>query len=498
MKKILSFFKEHFISILIILIFCIASSRIICQNDLFFDINTGKSILNHGLDFKEHFSWIPGLTYLYLHWLYDIIIYFLFSLFSFNGLFVLFTFCFCIFSIVFYNQLYKEKESKLLAVIFTLFMIITCNYAFVSRVQSIIYLLLFLEVIFLEKLYTTGKKKYSLYLVLLSILVVNLQMPIWIFYAILTLPFVAELIFYYIGNKLNFEKKINVHNSCNPKLFLLTILFITISGFMSPLIYHPYVYFLKSLNNPIYKLIKIGEMQNTVLIESKIIIIIQMFFIIGLFFKFIKISFRDFCLFCGLFIFSLLVNKNVIFFVYMGIYLLYKNIDMKKIINKLKKAKSHINLRIIKLLLCFILILELFIVIKIKKEDFENYGVDTYPVEIADYIIENIDYKHKKFFTDFNNGSYFAFREIPIFIDSRAEVYIKEYNGGFDILTDYNNLFSFNKYRDLLDKYEFDYLILIQGTDLYNFVDKEMDYCIVYSYHEYSIFEHTKDNKILN
>ena len=58
------------------------------QNDTFFNISIGKYILENGIDMQEHFSWVQGLTYTYSHWAFDIVIYIIYNIWGFTGLYV--------------------------------------------------------------------------------------------------------------------------------------------------------------------------------------------------------------------------------------------------------------------------------------------------------------------------------------------------------------------------------------------------------------------------
>lgn len=53
----------------------------------------------------------------------------------------------------------------------------------------------------------------------------------------------------------------------------------------------------------------------------------------------------------------------------------------------------------------------------------------TYPVAACDYIIENLDTKTMRIYNEYNYGSYLLYRGIPVFIDSRAELYTPQFNG---------------------------------------------------------------------
>ena len=490
MRKIIKYIVNNYSILLLIIMFVVASAHTICENDLYFDLKTGEDILKHGLTFKEPFSFIPGLTYVYLHWFYDIFIYIIYSIFSWSGLYIMFIFFSVLFFTVYYKETNKIVKDKLLSSIITLIVFYICKYAFVSRVQTIIYLILFIEVLLLEKLYKTGEKKYSIYLILLSILVVNLQMPIWIFYIILTLPYIFEALI----NKIFKDK----FESCkNNKVFFITMGLIIISGLISPYGLIPYTYCLKSLGNPIYQSLGIGEMRATVLFRAKEVLAILLLYLGCLYLKIVKFTLRDFCLACGLFVFSLIVNKNVIFYLYFGPYILIKSLDLSTIKNHLNKIYCKINLttiEIILIILCTILNIKVF---NFKYKNFNNYGYDDYPSGIVNYLKENTEYKNIKLFTDYNNGSFYLFNDIKVFVDSRAEVYMKEYNGGQDILSDYIKLGDYYFYKDIIDKYEFDYFALSSRDDLVYYLLKEDGYCIVDSYREYVLFEHYNDKNII-
>ena len=68
--------KKTFIlaSIIMIIMLCISFTVKTFQNDTFYTIKVGESILEHGIDMKDHFSW-HELDYTYPHWLFDIAVY---------------------------------------------------------------------------------------------------------------------------------------------------------------------------------------------------------------------------------------------------------------------------------------------------------------------------------------------------------------------------------------------------------------------------------------
>ena len=66
------------VSILIILMICAAFTSRSFQNDTFYTIKVGESIVKNGIDMKDHFS-IHKLAYTYPHWLYDVMTYKLYT-----------------------------------------------------------------------------------------------------------------------------------------------------------------------------------------------------------------------------------------------------------------------------------------------------------------------------------------------------------------------------------------------------------------------------------
>lgn len=76
-KKIIRDF--HCIAIVCILIFCFAIAPKTLQNDTYYTIATGQSIIENGIDGEDHFAW-SDLKYTYPHWLYDVFIYEIYSI----------------------------------------------------------------------------------------------------------------------------------------------------------------------------------------------------------------------------------------------------------------------------------------------------------------------------------------------------------------------------------------------------------------------------------
>ena len=68
-------------AIILITIFGICLAPKTLQNDTFYTIKIGEHIVqNKGIDMKDPFSWHQNLDYTYPHWLYDVMIYTIYSI----------------------------------------------------------------------------------------------------------------------------------------------------------------------------------------------------------------------------------------------------------------------------------------------------------------------------------------------------------------------------------------------------------------------------------
>ena len=77
----------------------------------------------------------------------------------------------------------------------------------------------------------------------------------------------------------------------------------------------------------------------------------------------------------------------------------------------------------------------------------EYINESTYPVAASKWIKENLDLSELKLYNEYNYGSYLLYEGIPVFIDSRCDLYSPEFNGdsknnvaGRDIFSDALNI----------------------------------------------------------
>jgi hypothetical protein len=110
-----------FLSI-VISIFCIGIVIKPFQNDTFFNISIGKHLLENSIDMQEHFTWAQkDLYYSHSHWLFDIIIYLIYSVFNFTGIYITTILFTILTALILFWCLSKRGKSPIISFFVTIF-----------------------------------------------------------------------------------------------------------------------------------------------------------------------------------------------------------------------------------------------------------------------------------------------------------------------------------------------------------------------------------------
>ncbi len=110
--------------------------------------------------------------------------------------------------------------------------------------------------------------------------------------------------------------------------------------------------------------------------------------------------------------------------------------------------------------------------------------------QAVDYLAKNYDIKGMILYTGYDDGNYAEFRGIKVYMDARAEVFLKENNKKQDVFSEYLSLQAGRKhYREVLDKYRFTHILAGENDILYVYLEKDADYKKVYENGNYKVFE---------
>ena len=139
---------------------------------------------------------------------------------------------------------------------------------------------------------------------------------------------------------------------------------------------------------------------------------------------------------------------------------------------------------------CIVIVITACLLWNMKDDQIVNEA--SYPVEASDYIIKNLDIENIKLFNDYNYGSYLMYRGIPVFIDSRADVYDPQFNGlEDDIFRDYINISGLNcDYETKFEHYGITHVMTYSNSKLALYVGKDTEnYKEIYKDDHFVIFE---------
>ena len=490
--------------ILVLVFLCIGFTIRGFQNDTFYSIKIGQNILKHGVDMKEHFSWIAGITtYPYPHWLYDVFIYGIYSLGGFTAIYISSAVLYSITIVLLYYTITYVTKNRLLAFILSLIAIFLMSPYITARAQTISYICFILELLLLEKFTEKPKMKYGIFLFLIALLIVNTHVAVFPFFFILFLPYLASNFFGYIKEKNEKridayknrhdikESKLIVENSKTTKYLIIVIILCLLTGFLTPTGLTPFVYYIKTVagNSMDY----IGEHAPFSPSYNKSFYVMLFAILALLLGTDTKIKLRYVFLLAGLTLLTFMSKRNFALFTILGlipIAKLFSDYIAKRIPNFSSIILFHITVWYAMIITLISFSLTAFVAFS-SNSRYDYLDSKKYPKDAADYILENLDVKNIKLFNEYNFGSYLLYRNIPVFIDSRADLYTKEFSGQtFDVFDDFMSITD--SYRTTFNYYGVTHLLIYRNNNLDKLVRENSNYKRLYIDDKFIIYEKTK------
>lgn len=536
--------KFNVLAIFVIVLFCFALTPKTLQNDTYYTIAIGEYIMENGIDMQDPFSWHEDLPYTYPHWLYDVGTYLVFEagetigIGGFTAIYIVTVVLAITLGIVIYYAMNKICKNQLVSFFITLGVMYLLKSFICARAQLVTYILFVLTILFIEQFIETKKKRYIVYLIIIPIIIANVHCAVWPFYFILYLPYIAEYIiamltssnlYYKIAIKSNKHKvkKLTLKNKDQEKIdaitqkietlqkeseefeakqrrrreqpykiilkkekcvkYLILVMIICIfTGLLTPLGDTPYTYLPKTMQGNTME--NISEHLPLTLIDDVKTMVVIVLFLLILIFTDTKIKLRDLFMIAGLVLMAFMSRRQVSMFVLIGGFVFAKL--LVALIDKYDKggAEQAVNAittiwgKIITILLAILVAFTLY------RGKINNPIVSTssYPVKACDYILENIDVENMRIFNEYNYGSYLLYRGIPVFIDSRADLYTPEFNGtkneegeyeGRDIFTDYINTTNISRYyENTFKEYNITHVLIRKNTKLNMLLSRDKEH----------------------
>ena len=294
--------------------------------------------------------------------------------------------------------------------------------------------------------------------------------------------------------------KIKINKNNNVKILIVVMIICAFTGLLTPqTTFEPYTHIFKLMSGNTTQ--NINEHLPLTLINHTDILCVIIIFLAVLIFSDSKIRLSDLFMLGGLaFLMFFSRRQRSIFIIVCSIIL---NRFLMQLMEKyfkgtIEKIQEILTTKVGMFVLAGIVIILSMYIYK-PKIDEKYIDESSYPVSACDWILENLDINKMKIFNDYNYGSYMLYRGIPVFIDSRCDLYSPEFNSptgkaedGQDIFMDYIETSGLSKfYGDTFKEYGVTHLITMKNSKI-NMIIKKADsenYKKLYSDDKFVIYE---------
>jgi len=537
--------------IMAIICICIFTISIIpkgLQNDTFYTIKLGELILQNGIDMQEHFAWHEGLPYTYPHWLYDVIIYLIYAVGGYSGIYISTIILTAILGIIIYLTNAKLTKNTIIPFFTTILILFIGKDFFTARAQLITFILFVLTIYFIENFLKTKKKRYAIGLLIIPTAIANIHAAVFPFYFVLYLPYIGEYLISLLikkgdlltklflksdeieikkfekkeklnekqkaklellikrveKNKIRLEEKKNikkepykiiVEENKNGIWLIIIMVLAALTGFLTPIGDTPYTYLIHTMQGNTTG--NISEHLPIILYDSKYVFGYIIAAVCLISFTRVKIKLSDLFLLGGLIFLTIMSRRQQSMMFFVAILVINKMISQliemydKDGIIEVLRYFTHVIGRII-----IYSIFVVFMIFSIKDaKDEQIVSKKTYPIEATKYIKENLNIDEIKLFNEYNFGSYLLFEDIPVFIDSRADVYDPKFNGWEDdIFRDFINVSGGSDYEEKFEHYGITHLLIYKNSTLDKILRLDTNYNELYKDDNFILYERLSKN----
>lgn len=546
----------NLVAIVCIVLYGVAIAPKCLQNDTYYTITIGEYIYNNGIsDLTQDLYSIHDIPYTYPHWLYDLGIFVIYNSFGHQGIYISTMILTAILGVSIYGLSHKKSKNGIVSFVLTIGSMYLVKSFVAARAQLVTFILFVWAVYAIEKFLETKKFRYAALLVLIPLLIANLHCAVFPFYFILFLPYIGEYFLlvledrdldlrlfkgiFKLQKKLTKKEekkaaadrkvervnqdiaervrkreiirsnpyKIEVVKNHTVLLLIAVMVIAAFTGFFNPAGDGAYTYLVKTLQGNTTD--SINEHLPLTLVENEPFAIALVIFLLVLIFTDTKIRLCDLFMLAGITFLSFNSRRQVsMFAIFCGPILavliarLVAKYD-RETFKKMEKFVSGWFGAIVVVCLCIIACTHI-----IKPTLREEYvSTSDYPVEAADWILKNLDVEHVRFYNEYNYGAYLLYRGIPVFIDSRCDLYSPEFNGTYNKETkSYDNgrdIFSTaldvaglgRDYKSTFEDYGVTHVILYDNSKLALMLNEDKNYKVLYDEGAFIIYERLVENQ---
>ena len=509
------------------------------DGDCWFLLNHGRYAVEHGIPHIEPFTIHENFAFVMQQWLTSAIFWEIYKYFSAEGLVGFLHPIGALTIYAFYRlSLIVSKENRDTALVLSSLVGIVICFLFIrTRPQIFSTLIFILEIVSLELLRQSNKRKYIFIFPLLSLALVNLHAAMWPMLLIFLLPFLFD-------HLARYDKKGYFFHDERIDICVLGAIaaLIVLAGFINPYGWEAMTYVFRSYG---YDIISnfVNEMQ-PITVRGWIGKISELLFLfVIVVYARHKIAIRHLLITLGTMWMALSSFRSLYLFLAVGLYPLAFVYRDWQGLTKVNTSTDNLRLRKILIVLidCF------FIWMIVNKHDYIldvlgykrlvlllvamlpvilwgllgwRYGslqhvkdkllrcgyvsvtlIISFMILLAveyklvnseklpdsalavDYLLEHEQAEDVRLWTSYNEGGYPEFRGLRCFIDPRAEVFLISNNKQRDVFYEFFSVKAGKTdYRTFLSWYDFNYILVSENDIMYTYLPNDDDYELVFSY----------------
>ena len=273
----------------------------------------------------------------------------------------------------------------------------------------------------------------------------------------------------------------------NIKFLFITMFASLLTGLITPIGDTPYTYLIKTMMGNSQSYIQEHQMLSWIDSPFTIIIAFETIFLS----IFSKVKIRDFFMICGLVLMSVMATRHLSLLALIGTICFSRLFSMfleNFSFNFDNIVIQFFNKRLVAIVsfVIAIIVSSLMFGHQLNKEYIDP---KLYPIDAVKYIKENININEMKIFNEYNFGSYLLLNDIPVFIDSRADLYTRQFSGfDYDIFDDFYYILKDTETK--LDFYGITHVFLYKKYgEFYNILRHDSNYNNLYEDEYFVLYE---------
>lgn len=462
----------------------------ILNNDIWFLLASGRSVLAHGIPTTEPLSMHEGLEFVMQQWLSAVIFQKAYANWGETGLFTVVSVMYALTILAIFRLTLRVSGNSF----FFSYLVTTASalwaYLFMTTRPYVFSTFVFvIEIYLVETVQRTGKKRLLLILPLLSVLLVNLHAALWPLFLILLLPYLAESMVLTIKQKLWQTRTFDL-------TLLLAILFSIACALINQYGWKALTYLFRSYGySEISK--TIIEMQPLNINEATgkiyFLAIALVFLVLG--FQGLKtVRLRYLFLLSGLAYLCVSSLRNGLLFSVLGFFPLAESLashqsrlETPLVTSSKTNVKPVISRKLLRGTIVVLIILLLVLsLLQLNDKEISEVPEYTHLFAVLEQVKVDTEIRTLVLYTGYNNGGHAEFIGLKPYLDPRAEVFVLANNGRKDYMAEYIQLQSGKiHYRDFIDRYQFTDLVLGPEDILRVYLPRDPDFELVFISGEY-------------